>query len=73
MRHAEKCLALGAAAGAALTPFDRATAHGCAASAYALAERADDARRQWRLCAAEVDALDDPAEAALVRRLYPAP
>ena len=73
VRHAERCLALVREADGKPTPFDRATAHGCAAAAFALAGRTDDARRECQLATAAAAALDDPSDAALFRRLYPAP
>ena len=73
LRHAEKCLALGQEIEGRMTPFDRATAHGCAALAYAIAGKADDARREHQLATSAAASLDDPADAALVHRLYPSP
>ena len=44
-RHANRCLELSAEAGESQTAFDRATAHGCAGRALALAGRGADRRR----------------------------
>jgi hypothetical protein len=70
LRHAQRCLALSeqnAAAGTE-TPFDRATALGCAAGAHQLAGDANEAERQMTLAlaaAAELDADDRPVFAKL--------
>jgi hypothetical protein len=73
VRHAEKCLALGQEAAAAQTPLDRATTHGCASAAYAAAGRVEEAGREHGLAARALEDLEDPSDAAMVRRLYPAP
>ncbi|MFW6060267.1 MAG: hypothetical protein ACODAQ_08795, partial [Phycisphaeraceae bacterium] len=73
MRHAERCLALSAEAGDHQTAFDRATAHGCAANAYARAGRMNEAREHHRLAREAAQAFDDPDETEVFERLYPAP
>src|SRR5687767_5369582 len=52
VRHAEACLALVGQLTEPPTDFDLATAHGCAANAFALAGRHDDARQQYDRAAA---------------------
>lgn len=49
VRHAQRCLQLSHTAGDRQTPFDRATAHGCAAVAYALAGQPAEAGDQRSL------------------------
>ncbi len=73
VRHAERCLALSAEAGDRQTPFDRATAHGCASLAYKGAERMEEARAQHQKASAAAAAFDHPSEMPLFERLYPAP
>ena len=60
LRHAQRCLDLSeqnAAAGTE-TPFDRATALGCAAQAHELAGDANEAERLMMLARAAVEKLD---------------
>lgn len=60
LRHAQRCLALSeqnAAAGTE-TPFDRATAFGCAAQAHKLAGDANESERLMLLAKAAADKLD---------------
>lgn len=70
VRHAERSLALSAEAGITQTPFDRATTHGCAATAYRLAGRSAAAREQFRLARGAAEQLTDPDDLALFTRLY---
>src|SRR5688500_14728068 len=58
VRYAEKCLELSDQAGEKQTAFDRATAYGCAARAYASAGRADRAADLRRLAHEAASALD---------------
>ena len=60
LRHAQRCLALSeqnAAAGSE-SPFDRATALGCAARAHQLAGDANEAERLMALATAAAEKLD---------------
>ncbi len=73
VRHAERCLALGQETGDEQTPFDRATAYGCAARAYALLgehARASALYAQAQACVGQFDQADDRE---LFANLYPAP
>jgi hypothetical protein len=73
VRHAERCLALSREAGDRQTAFDRATAHGCASSAYKLAGRLDEARAEHQLALSAAEKFDDPSDLPVFARLYPAP
>jgi hypothetical protein len=74
VRHAERCLALGDdPATADQTPFDRATAHGCASAAYRLAGRRADAAREYQAALHSAVSFQDAEETATFERLYPAP
>lgn len=73
VRHAEKCLQLSEHAGAKQTAFDLATSHGCAASAYRLVGRLDDAQTQYQRAITAAARFDDPAERGVFDGLYPAP
>lgn len=73
IRHAERCVALSTEAGKQQTAFDRATAHGCAALAYAVAGQIDKARAQHTLARSAAEAFDDPSEMPTFQRLFPAP
>jgi hypothetical protein len=73
VRHAEKCLMLLRDAGERATPFDRATAHGCASVAYKLAGCMDEARAEYDRAQAAAEEFDDPAERPVFERFYPAP
>lgn len=72
MRHAQHCLKLSEENGATQTAFDRATAHGCAASALALAGQMDEAQEHHRLAREVAAACDHPDEPEVFARLYPA-
>jgi hypothetical protein len=72
VRHAERCLALTREAGDEQTAFDRATAHGCASVAYALAGRLDEARERHELARSFAKGLD-PSERVIFDRFFPAP
>lgn len=72
VRHAEKCLALSEEAGDKQTPFDRATAYGCAAAAYKVAGRMDAARAAFARSEAAAAELEDAADREVVAKLYPA-
>ena len=71
VRHAERCLSLSAEAGDRQTAFDRATAHGCASRAYALAGRMEEARREYGKARAAVAVFDDPDDVVVFEKLYP--
>ena len=71
--HADRCLALGAQTGDAQTAFDRATAYGCAARAYALARRDGEARSLYQKALEAAAGLDDPEDRKVFDRLYPSP
>jgi hypothetical protein len=73
LRHAERCLALSAAAGAEQTPFDLATAFGCAARAYAIAGQAERASELFTKARSYAEQFDHPKDQALFEKLYPAP
>jgi hypothetical protein len=73
VNHAQRCVELSGEAGDTQTAFDRATAHGCASTAYALMGQMDDAIAQHRLAMAAAEGFDDPSEAEVLHRLYPAP
>ena len=76
VRHAERCLALtreldGRGGGdGGPTPFDRATAHGCAAAAYHLSGRSDEAAAQSRLARGAAAGLADADDRQVFERLY---
>jgi hypothetical protein len=72
LRHAERCLALSAEAGAEQTPFDLATAFGCAARAYAIAGRTERARQLHAKARSYVEQFDHPDDQVLFDKLYPA-
>lgn len=72
VRHGEQCVALSREV-PDQTPFDLATAHGCASAAYAAAGRIDEARAEHALARAAADTFDDASERTLFDRLYPAP
>jgi tetratricopeptide (TPR) repeat protein len=71
--HAQRCLALSGEAGDTQSAFDRATAHGCAAIAFASAGRIEDAQAEYKLALSATERFADPSEMAVFRRLYPAP
>ena len=71
--HAERCLALSHEAGDTQTPFDRATAHGAAANAFAVANRPNDSRDQYRLAKAVADTFTDADDLKVFEKLYPPP
>ncbi len=73
VRHAERCLTLSQQVGDEQTAFDRATAHGCAANAYALVDRPDEARMQHELARQAAARFDHPSETEVFEKLYPAP
>jgi hypothetical protein len=73
VRHAERCLGLSTEAGDRQTALDRATAHGCASLAFAMAGRTDDAPAQHELARSAAAGFDDPSEMPAFERLYPAP
>src|SRR5207248_1605248 len=73
VRHAERCLELSREVGDAQTAFDRATAHGCASVAYALAGRVGEARKQHEMARSFASGLEDRADRDVFNRLYPAP
>ena len=71
VRHAEKCLALSQEAGDRQTPFDLATAYGCAAAAYRAAGHTAQAIAAQQQATAAADQLTDPADRAVFDGLYP--
>lgn len=71
VRHAEKCLALCGVADNDATPFDRACAHGCAANAYAVLGRIDQAREEHRRAGEAIAEIDAADERTIVEQLYP--
>jgi hypothetical protein len=73
VRHAERCLALSVEAGDTPTAFDLASAHGCAALAYASVGRMADARTHRTSAIAAAEHFSDPSEADVFNRLYPEP
>ncbi len=73
IRHAEKCLALSLAAGDSQTAFDRATAHGCASTAFALAGQRERAKTEYTAAKSAADALGDAADRDVLHKFYPAP
>jgi hypothetical protein len=73
VRHAEACLTLSSQLTEPPTDFDLATAHGCAANAFALAGRRSEARRQYDQAAAAAGRLADEDDKQVFHRLYPAP
>jgi hypothetical protein len=72
VRYAEACLALCAQLAEEVMSFDRATAHGCAARALALAGRVDEARGHDARALAAVGRLGED-DRKVFERLYPAP
>lgn len=71
VRHAERCLQLSAEAGETQTTFDRATAHGCAAAAFALAGRKETAKQQETLARTAAEKFDDADDRRVFENLYP--
>lgn len=71
MRHAKQCLQLSEEVGDRQSAFDRAVAHACAATAYQLAGRKEDAENQRVLADRAADELSDPADREVFGRLYP--
>lgn len=71
VRHAERCLGLSREASDTQTPFDRATAHGCAANACALAGRLSEAREHYRVAKEVAATFTDSADIEVFNRLYP--
>jgi hypothetical protein len=67
--HAERCLSLSVQNAKEETPFDRATALGCAARAHALAGDAAQADRLRTLAQAAAAALDDE-DRGVFEKLY---
>jgi hypothetical protein len=67
--HAERCLSLSVQNAKEETPFDRATALGCAAKAHALAGDAAQADRLRTLAQAVAAALDDE-DRGVFEKLY---
>jgi ATP/maltotriose-dependent transcriptional regulator MalT len=69
VRHAERCLSLSVQNVKEETPFDRATALGCAAKAHAVAGDASQADRLRTLAKAAAAALDND-DRGVFERLY---
>ena len=72
VRHANECLALSEKTKSDLTPFDRATVHGCAAQAYSCAGRQEEARTHHSVALEAANALEHPSEKKLFEQLYSA-
>jgi hypothetical protein len=73
VRHAERCLASCREAGNEQTAWDRATAHGSAANAYACVGDLVRAHEQHRQAIAAAASFDDPDGQPLFQRLFPRP
>jgi hypothetical protein len=71
LRHAQRCLTLSEQNAAEETPFDRATALGCAAQAHKLAGDAAESERLTTLARAAADKLD-AEDRSVFDKLYPA-
>ncbi|HEY8667635.1 MAG TPA: hypothetical protein VIL86_13285, partial [Tepidisphaeraceae bacterium] len=71
VRHAERTLSLSEEAGETQSAFDRATVHGCASCALAIAGRFDEAQVQYRLAQSAAAELEDAGEKQVFERLYP--
>lgn len=69
VRHAERCLELSEEAGNKQTAFDRAMAHGCAAGAFRLAGKINDAEKHQAIVMDLIKNLDID-ERTLVEKLY---
>jgi hypothetical protein len=69
VRHAERCLSLSVQNAKEETPFDRATALGCASRAHALAGDTAQANRLRTLAQAAAKSLDDE-ERGVFEKLY---
>jgi hypothetical protein len=69
VRHAERCLSLSVHNAKEESPFDRATALGCAAKAHALAGDTAQANRLRTLAQAAAKSLDDE-ERGVFEKLY---
>jgi hypothetical protein len=69
VRHAERCLSLSVQNAKEESPFDRATALGCAAKAHALAGDTAQADRLRTLAKTAASALDDE-ERGVFEKLY---
>ncbi len=67
VRAAEHCLRLAERNGDQQTPFDRATAHGCAALAFGYASMVARASEQANLAAAAADQLEEDDRAVFSR------
>ena len=72
VKYADRCLELSREAGTTQTDFDRATAHACAAAAYATMGRTTDAAAQHALALAAAGRLDDPDDRRVFDQLYTA-
>ena len=73
VRHAEKCLQLSEDVGEKQSAFDRATAHGCAAAAYKLANRVEEACAAYKRAVAAAERFEDAGDRPVFDQLYPAP
>lgn len=72
VRHAEKCLRLGEAAGNTQSQFDRACTQGCAAAAYVLAGDLSRAKQHFAELQTEYATLED-ADQGVIDQLYRRP
>lgn len=70
VRHASRCLELSAEVGDTQTAFDRATAHGCAGRALALAGRSAESETQIALAKSAAANFDHPEDQVVFERLY---
>jgi hypothetical protein len=68
--HAEKCLLYSEQVGTVQSDFDRASAHGCAAAAYACAGSTTDAIKQLDQLRALTTNITDTGERELLSKLY---
>lgn len=70
MRHSDKCMELSRSIGDEQTPFDRATAYGCAAKAYRSAGRNAEALKLHEAASRAAADLSDPGDREVFDRLY---
>lgn len=71
VRHAVKCRELCKTAGSEATPFDRATALGCASLAYACHGQMELGKQYYELARDVAEQFDDPEDKAVFEKLYP--
>jgi hypothetical protein len=73
VRHAEKCLTLSQQAGDTQTHFDRASTHGCAALAFALADQTQRSTEQYHALQIAFAMLEEADEKEVIQRHYLTP